>query len=124
MTRSDIMLIVAVLLAALALSIYLGAQTGDHLTATVDIAGERVLAFPVPREGHALYDITFEQGEAVIEVSEGRVRMQPLPSEICPLGICWGTGWIGRHRQTIVCLPNRIVIALRAHDEDLDGVTR
>ena len=124
MTRGDLVLIGILLIAALFGSYYLATPGGDPLMATVDIAGERVLSFAVPEQGQQHYEISFARGNAVIEVHEGRVRIQPLPSEICPLGICWGTGWIGRAGQTIVCLPNRIVITLRARDQDLDGVTR
>jgi hypothetical protein len=69
--------------------------------------------------------VTFPFGEnkqhtAVLEISQGRVRMLHLPHELCPRGICAHTGWISRNYQTIVCVPNRIIIAFS--DKTLDGV--
>ncbi|HSW35622.1 MAG TPA: NusG domain II-containing protein [Candidatus Limnocylindrales bacterium] len=74
---------------------------------------------------------TFEFGgnspvQATLEVSEGRVRMLPLGEDLCPRGICAHTGWIAYSYESIVCLPNRIMIIFSdspASDTDLDGVT-
>jgi len=69
--------------------------------------------------------VTFPFGEnkeytAILEISKGRVRMLHLPHELCPRGICAHTGWISRNYQTIVCVPNRIIVAFS--DQTLDGV--
>ncbi len=46
--------------------------------------------------------------------------MLPLSRELCPRGICSHTGWISRNYQSIVCVPNRIIVAFS--DKKLDGV--
>jgi len=100
--------------------------TPDQVLAVVEIAGEQVLQFEVPAAGSqeiVQHRITFPRGEAIIESRDGRVRILPMPTEVCPLGICWATGWIGRTGQSIVCLPNRIVITLRGRAAQVDGVT-
>ena len=64
--------------------------------------------------------------EATIEISKGKVRMLPLDRDLCPRGICAHTGWISRHGESIVCLPNRIMVVLYAPqepDSDYDGIT-
>lgn len=61
---------------------------------------------------------------AVLEISAGRVRMLPMEAELCPRGICFHTGWISRGYQSIVCVPNRIVVSFTGEkDVDVDGVT-
>lgn len=100
--------------------------TPDRLLAVVEIGGEKVLQFEVPAAGSpetAQHRITFPRGEATIEARDGQVRILPMPEQVCPLGICWATGWIGRTGQSIVCLPNRIVITLRGRLPAVDGVT-
>ncbi len=70
--------------------------------------------------------VTLPRGEAVLEVEEGKVRVLPMPREICPLNICSSVGWIDRPGQAIVCLPNRMIITVSGEEEDpldLDGVT-
>ena len=49
--------------------------------------------------------------------------------DACPLGICSETGWINSAHQSIVCLPNEIIITLRENPtekelfENIDGIT-
>lgn len=64
--------------------------------------------------------------EAEVEIKNGRVRMLPLGKELCPRGICSHTGWISQPGETIVCLPNRIMIVFdtpQDNDSDVDGIT-
>ena len=73
--------------------------------------------------------VTFPFGEnkehvAVLEISGGRVRLLPIEKELCPRGICAHTGWISRNFQSIVCIPNRIVVSFSDKRlEGVDGVT-
>ncbi len=82
---------------------------------SIDESTEKVLTFPFgPAKEHL----------ATLEISAGKVRMLPISRELCPRGICAHTGWITRDYQSIVCIPNRIVISFRAQkDNDIDGVT-
>jgi hypothetical protein len=69
--------------------------------------------------------VTFPFGEnkehvAVLEISQGRIRLLPINKDLCPQGICAHTGWISRNYQSIVCVPNRIVVSFS--DKKLDGV--
>ena len=57
---------------------------------------------------------------ATLEISRGMLRMLPLDEELCPHGICSHTGWISRNYQSIVCVPNRIIVAF--NDKKLEGV--
>ncbi len=67
-----------------------------------------------------------DRHQATLEVDGGRVRMLPLPEELCPKGICAHTGWIAHGYESIVCLPNRIMVVFSGvsrHDGDIDGIT-
>ncbi len=62
--------------------------------------------------------------EAVVDIKDGKVRMLPIDDELCPRGICSHTGWINRGYQSIVCVPNRIVVGFSDTSvEDVDAVT-
>ena len=58
------------------------------------------------------YELQLEGGVALLEVNEGRVRILPMNVEICPNQICSKTGWIEASTQSIVCLPNRLVVTI------------
>lgn len=53
-------------------------------------------------------------GETIkIDISKGRVRIPRLPDHICPNGICTATGWIKNPGETIVCLPNKMIVEIK-----------
>jgi hypothetical protein len=61
-------------------------------------------------------------GRTEIEIRDGRVRVVNSP---CSKKICVQTGWIDRPYQTIICVPNRVVVRLLASDDsnEIDGIT-
>lgn len=78
------------------------------------------------------YEYKFSFGEhfehtACLEIDGGRIRMLPLEEKLCPNAVCSHTGWITHDYESIVCLPNRIMIVFietpKAEDEGIDGVT-
>ncbi|MEW5785388.1 MAG: NusG domain II-containing protein [Bacillota bacterium] len=77
------------------------------------------------------YQYTFNFGEAgrheaVLEIEGGRVRLLPMDHSLCPRGICAHTGWIEHSYESIVCLPNRIMVVFShssAGPDEMDGVT-
>ena len=78
------------------------------------------------------YTYTFSFGEqnehrASLEIDGGRIRMLPLEESLCPNAVCSHTGWISHDYESIVCLPNRIMVVFietpKAEDEGIDGVT-
>jgi len=97
------------------------------ITATVQVGSNLVARFPLRSQetGETYYHrIDFDAGQAVIEERDGKIRMMPMPKDICPLGICSHTNWIDRPGQTIVCMPNRIVISLQGgQTPEVDAVS-
>jgi hypothetical protein len=77
------------------------------------------------------YDLSFgenNQYSATIEIDDGKIRMVPLSEELCPRAVCSHTGWIEYSYESIVCLPNQIVVvfsdsSLPGEVEGIDSVT-
>lgn len=44
--------------------------------------------------------------------------MLEMDRKICPDAICSDTGWIRKKYQSIVCLPNKIVVRFQQEQED------
>ena len=96
-----------------------------------DSAVKAVAELSLPPGESYSYEFQFgNNGEhtAVVEVNDGRIRMLPLNEKLCPQGICSHTGWIEHSYESIVCLPNQIMIVFTEQtvdgsENDIDGLT-
>ena len=108
--RNDIILITAVILAAVVGFIYLNffRDIGDIVTVTVD------------GEVYAVYSLSDNISEDIytgennddynrLIIAEGKAFIETAS---CPDGICVSHKSIYRNGESIVCLPNRVVIAV------------
>ena len=99
--------------------------------AVVHVDHEQVVELSFSQQEEREFEVPFgPNGEhkATLEVKDGRVRMQPMSKELCPRSICSHTGWIERSYETIVCVPNRIVVSFQDEaqegpENEVDGVT-
>lgn len=131
LTAADYM-IMALLLLAGAAGIWFNLQRGgasEQKYLTVYVENEAVAELSFAPEDSFRYSFPFDGGRhrAILEINGGRVRMLPLPEEICPRGICSHTGWIAHSYESIVCLPNRIMVLFTAvppgAEEGVDSIT-
>jgi len=77
--------------------------------------------------GITFYSISFDRiiipavkYKEKIEIKNKRVR---VIDSSCPLHICEGMGWIDQCGDSIICVPNRMVITL-VGDKGIDAVTQ
>lgn len=59
----------------------------------------------------------FDGIDAEFEVKDGKIR---LTKSSCPDKICEKTGYIGSSGQSIICVPNKITVAVVGSDESVD----
>jgi len=83
---------------------------GGSLAGSYDLSQDRIVTQEA--EGH----------EIQLEIGAGRIR---IVDSDCPRQICKHTGWISRPNQTIVCVPNKILIEIesRAGSDGYDAVS-
>lgn len=55
--------------------------------------------------------ITLLNGKMQIEVNKGKIRV--LSSD-CPQHLCANMGWIQHSGQTIVCVPNQVLVEIKS----------
>lgn len=131
LTAADYIIVVLLLLAG-SVGIWWNLDRGLPTTQkylTIYVNNEAVAELSLSPDDCYSYPFTFDQGRhrAVLEIDGGRVRLQPLPEGLCPRGICAHTGWISQPYESIVCLPNRIMIVFSqvppGEDGDLDSIT-
>ena len=95
----------------------------------VELDGEILDEIPFDETNEDSITVEFPGGEAEVEIVAGRVRVLPMPKDICPLGICSSVGWVERSGDAIVCLPNRLILTVVGGEtnevwDSLDGVTK
>ncbi len=117
---------IAIALAVAALSAFLIAQgvadakSGSSLNAVISVNGRELDSLSL-REDLEELAVEGYRGTSYLQLSEGRIRML---DSACPDKLCVHTGWISRPGESIVCLPNRVVIEIRSGEEGPDVVNR
>ena len=126
MTKGD----AAIIALALGLSILVWAgfrflpRDASDLTAVVRVDGKEVLRVRIDGPQMEQKEVEILSGTATLEFGQGKVRILPLPTHICPNGICWKTGWVSRPGQSIVCVPNHTTITVEGGTGEVDSVVR
>lgn len=128
MTRSDwILIVIVVSISLLLLGLRWLPVTGDQTRARVELEGRIFQEINLQVVDGSVVTIPLKQGKAQLEVKGGAVRLLPMPDSVCPRQICSHTGWIRRGGETIICVPNRLVIRLIGSDQNglkVDAVTK
>lgn len=108
--RNDIILITAVILAAVIGLIYLNffRSPGDSVTVTVDgeVYGVYSLSVNITED---IYTGDNNENLNRLVITDGKALME---TATCPDGICVSHKSIFRDGESIVCLPNRVVITV------------
>ena len=103
------------LVGAFALGYFLLRPAGD--TVTVTVAGEFYGEYPLHTDRTEV--IRTENGENVFVIRDGKAYME---SASCPDGICEAHRAIFRDGESIICLPNQVVITVTSTHEEAPDV--
>ena len=118
--RNDVLFIAALLvvIAVAGACLYLFRGEGDSVTVSID--GTVVATYPldVDRTEEIL---TEDGGRNLLIIKDGKAYVE---SASCPDGICAAHKPIHREGESIVCLPNKVVITVQTADtsDSLDAV--
>jgi hypothetical protein len=119
-------IIIAVLIAFSFLSAILifVVRDGDSKTLMVTVEGKLVKQIAMSNEtSNKIYEFKFQDNTGYIEIKDGAVRMLEMNRDICPEAICSDTGWISKGYESIICLPNKIVVSFEnAQSDSVDGI--
>lgn len=112
--RNDILLIAALLLVAAIGGVYLFVFRGNGNTVTVTVDGKPYAEYALTE--NITKDIyTGENGEHCnrLVIRDGKAFME---TATCPDGICVAHRAIFKNGESIVCIPNRVVITVTTVD--------
>lgn len=116
-TIADRMLLLFLIIASIFGMFYTREALSQGSEVIIEVSGKAVFSASLFTDREVL--IEGSQGHAVIEISNGRVRMKKAE---CKNHICMSQGWITR--GTILCLPNSVaIIAGNGMKKDLDAIT-
>ena len=117
--RHDILFIAVLLFlcAAAAIFMTLTRTAGDSVTVTVD--GEVFGEYPLHED--CTVEIRTERGYNLLIIGDGVARVAEAS---CPDGICAAHAPISHSGESIICLPNKVVVAVHsAEDEGPDVIS-
>ncbi|MBY9079983.1 NusG domain II-containing protein [Paenibacillus sp. HN-1] len=128
MKRADMLLIAVVLIAALAFLAprYFGKDAGEgagkNLVANITVDGKHYRTVKLTKEEQTI-DIRTEKGYNILKVHNYGIEMYEAD---CPDQVCLGFGFITRPKQTIVCLPHRVLVEIASStgEDEIDGVVQ
>lgn len=67
------------------------------------------------------YVVDGANGDVLINVRSGKIKVE---DENSPLHLCSKQGYVSASYESIVCLPNKIVINISSDNEDYDAVVK
>ena len=123
MKKNDVILIAGLLLAALAafggISWYLAADT-QKAEAVVEVDGQEKGRYPLDQDTSV--EIQLEDGSYnLLEIKDGRAD---ITEASCPDKICVDHRPVSRRGESLVCLPNKVVVEIESGQEaEVDGMT-
>lgn len=113
-----ILVLIAVSLAGLGLIRFLQKDPGASVTVTID--GKLYGTYPL--QENQTIPVQTDLGSNTVVISEGFVTVEKAD---CPDKICVKHARISKNRETIICLPHKLVVEVQGGQEsDIDVITR
>lgn len=113
--RCDIILIAVCLFAALASLLTLRFCSAQGAVAVVKADGERIGEYPLSKD--ITVPIVSENGTNTLVIKDGKAYVTDAS---CPDGLCEKMHSVSRNGESIVCLPNKVVITVEGGEEGVD----
>lgn len=116
--KNDLMLAMGVILSAMIIFLirtYIGTESSGYVTVRQD--GEILATYDLLEEG--TYELN--GGTNTIVIKDGKVDMVEAN---CPDHLCVHQKAISKNKESIICLPNQLIVQIVSQDEaELDAVT-
>lgn len=123
MKRGDLILISVLLVAALVFLVprWLGGDDSENnhnnpLTAKITVDGELFKTVELTKE-EQIIEINTDHGKNVLKVYDYGIEM--IESD-CPDKVCLVFGFVDNTNESIVCLPNKVLVEVEGTSEGVD----
>jgi len=115
--RGDFILIAALCAAGLVMGLLLLLTRKPGAAAEVRVDGKTVMTIPLSGAGE--YIIEGAGGTNTLVIEDGCARVSEAS---CPDGLCAETGSVRYEGQSIICLPNKVVIEIKGGEQVSDDL--
>lgn len=114
--KNDLILVGALLVGLLVLVAVLMATKSSGAYAVVSVDGVEVAAFSLDQD--ITYEIEgYDGGHNTLVIKDGKAHLE---DSSCPDHLCEHMGKIDKVGQSIICLPNRVVVEIRGAGDAAD----
>ena len=115
--RNDLILISSFILASAVILIGVFLFSGEGATVVVSVDGSEVISLPLSED--TTYNIGGYHGsENILEIKDGKAH---LTGASCPDKLCVNMGYISKEGQSIICLPNKVVIEIKGNTKEKEN---
>lgn len=120
MNKNDLKLILIIIgISLIMLSFLYFSKDNESKIANVYYDNDLVLSIDLNEGTEKTYEVVGYNGKVIIKTSNGKIKVD---EENSPLHLCSKQGYIEKSYETIICLPNKIVIEIE--NNELDTVVR
>ncbi len=116
--KKDFIIIGAFLLIGLVFLLIVMLTGKKGTTVVVEVNGKKVAEYPLSRDITVTIDGK-DGGTNVLVIKDGYAYIE---SASCPDGLCKNMGKIHNSAQSIICLPNQVVVKITGDEPDADIV--
>jgi len=108
----DVIIIILAVVSSLLIAFLTTAREYDSDTFSFVVKQESkiILGLTVDKGYQGNHKFMFDDYFGVVEIDEGKVRLQRMTTDVCPRQICSKLGWANRQGDILVCLPNKLVV--------------
>ena len=112
--KNDLILIICLALASAVMLIGITLFSKDGATVVISVDGKTVKSFPLDTD--TTYNIGgFHGSTNILEIKDGKAH---LTDASCPDKLCVNMGYISKEGQSIICLPNKVVVEIKGNTKD------
>lgn len=111
--KNDIILIAALVILALVAGVALLLFKSEGDTVSVSVDGKVIAEYPLFEDLEV--EIESDGGYNILVIAGGEARVERAS---CPDGICSAHRAISRDGESIICLPNKVVVEVHAAESD------
>lgn len=121
MNHSDKKLLsIALLIVIVLFGVLFFTSSKDNKNALVYYEDQLLLTIDLSKEGNNYYEVDGALGKVKLETHNGKIR---VIEENSPNHLCSKQGFIQESYQVLICLPNKVVVKIEAHNE-IDTVVK
>lgn len=117
--QSDIVIILILITVAFILFFSFYESDGDSVLAEISIDGKTVMTVNLKKSEEKILGIE-DNPNVHFEIKNHQIRFIDVN---CPDKICESVGFIGRAKESAICMPNKVSLRIVSNENDIDAVT-